>query len=82
VFNPVLQGEKFDPEGTYVRRWAPELAGLGAKWIHKPWQAPEAVLTSAGVSLGRTYPRPVIDHDFARKRALEAYKAVSQDNAT
>lgn len=75
VFNPVLQGEKFDPDGDYVRKWVPELAELPAEWIHKPWQAPEPVLDSAAIELGRDYPRPIIDHAFARQRALEAYKA-------
>jgi len=82
VFNPVLQGEKFDTEGDYVRRWVPELASLGAKWIHRPWEAPAATLEIAGIVLGDTYPLPIIDHDFARKRALETYKAQSQETAT
>jgi deoxyribodipyrimidine photo-lyase len=80
VFNPVLQGEKFDPAGDYVRAWVPELADLAPKWIHKPWEAPASVLDVAGIQLGETYPEPIIDHDFARKRALEAYKASSQDS--
>ncbi len=75
VFNPVSQGEKFDPEGAYVRRCVPDLATLDAKFIHRPWEAPATVLRSAGVALGETYPRPIVDHAFARKRALEAYAA-------
>ncbi len=70
VFNPVTQGEKFDPQGDYVRRWVPELARMPARHIHRPWQAPEAVLRAAGVELGATYPRPVIEHRFARERFL------------
>lgn len=81
VFNPVLQGEKFDPEGDYVRAWVPELADLSSKWIHRPWEAPSDALDLAGIQLGETYPEPIINHDFARKRALEAYKASSRDNA-
>jgi deoxyribodipyrimidine photo-lyase len=81
VFNPVLQGEKFDAEGDYVRHWVPELARLAPKWIHKPWEAPRGVLAEAGVTLGETYPEPIIDHDFARKRALETYKASSQETS-
>lgn len=73
VFNPVLQGEKFDPEGAYVRRWIPELSGLGSKWIHKPWEAPAEILFSAGIQLGKQYPKPVVDHEFARRRTLAAY---------
>jgi len=73
IFNPVLQGEKFDPEGDYVRRWVPELARLVAKWIHRPWEAPKAALEAAGVRLGETYPLPIVDHARARTRALAAY---------
>jgi deoxyribodipyrimidine photo-lyase len=73
VFNPVLQGEKFDPEGQYVRRWVPELAGLDARWIHAPWKAPAAVLAAAALRLGRDYPAPIVDHGFARARALAAF---------
>jgi deoxyribodipyrimidine photo-lyase len=79
IFNPVIQGEKFDPEGVYVRRWIPELADLPAKYIHAPWIAPTAILKAAGVSVGATYPKPIVDHDFARKRALEALQAIRID---
>ncbi|WP_424363037.1 cryptochrome/photolyase family protein [Methylocystis parvus] len=74
VFNPVLQGEKFDPDGDYVRRYVPELAKVGAKWIHRPWEAPADVLRSAGVTLGKTYPLPIVDHAKARARALAAFE--------
>jgi deoxyribodipyrimidine photo-lyase len=70
IFNPVTQGEKFDPEGDYVRRWVPELARLPAHYIHRPWEAPEPVLREAGVRLGKGYPRPVVDHRAARMRFL------------
>ncbi len=73
IFNPMLQGEKFDPEGAYVKRWVPELSGLPAKYIHTPWKAPAEVLKKAGVRLGKDYPFPVVDHDAARKRALFSY---------
>ena len=76
IFNPVLQGEKFDPEGEYVRRYVPELAGLPARFIHRPWQAPPLALQAAGIRLGRDYPEPIIDHDFARRRALAAFEAM------
>jgi deoxyribodipyrimidine photo-lyase len=75
IFNPVTQGEKFDPEGAYVRRFCPELAGLPAPHIHKPWATPPALLAEAGVKLGQTYPAPIVDHDFARRRALAAFAA-------
>ncbi len=70
IFNPVTQGEKFDPEGDYVRRWVPELAKMPARYIHNPSEAPEAVLGAAGVRLEQNYPRPVVDHRFARERFL------------
>jgi deoxyribodipyrimidine photo-lyase len=72
IFNPVLQGEKFDAAGRYVKRWLPELAGLPAAFLHRPWEAPAAALAEAGVTLGATYPRPLVDHGWARRRALEA----------
>ncbi len=74
IFNPVVQGEKFDPHGDYVRRWVPELSKLPSEWIHKPWEAPADELSAAGVELGKTYPRPIIDHAVARDCALEALK--------
>jgi deoxyribodipyrimidine photo-lyase len=73
VFNPVLQGEKFDADGAYVRRWVPELAKLPAAWIHKPWEAPERLLAAAGVVLGRDYPHPVVGPAEGRDRALAAF---------
>ncbi|MCY0095238.1 cryptochrome/photolyase family protein [Hoeflea ulvae] len=76
IFNPILQGDKFDGDGSYVREFVPELAGLPDKFIHKPWTAPEDVLLSAGIRLGETYPRPIVDHQAARQRALASYKSI------
>jgi deoxyribodipyrimidine photo-lyase len=76
VFNPTLQGERFDGGGAYVRQWVPELADLPDTWLHKPWAAPATVLEKAGVVLGQSYPRPIVDHDAARRRALDAYEHV------
>lgn len=74
IFNPVSQGEKFDPDGAYVRRWVPELAQLPSQWINRPWEAPRDVLKAAGVALGENYPPPIVDHAEARERALTALK--------
>jgi len=76
MFNPVLQGEKFDAQGEYVRRWVPEIADLPNKYVHQPWAASEKILESAGVKLGRNYPEPMVDHKMARDRALAAYQAL------
>jgi deoxyribodipyrimidine photo-lyase len=73
VFNPTTQGEKFDPQGGYVRRWCPELAGLPAKWIHRPQVAPLETLSASGIQIGSTYPEPIVQHSIAREVALEAY---------
>lgn len=76
IFNPMLQGAKFDPAGDYVRRFVPELARLPASHIHAPWTASDAMLADAGVRLGETYPRPIVDHAAARARALSAFKTL------
>lgn len=81
VFNPVLQGAKFDKDGAYVRRYCPELASLPDKFIHAPWEAPKTVLEQANVLLGDTYPNPIVDHKFARDRALSAYKTMKETSA-
>jgi deoxyribodipyrimidine photo-lyase len=76
IFNPTTQGTKFDPTGAYVRRWVPEIAGLPNDWLHHPWEAPPQVLEAAGVTLGKTYPFPLVDHGAARKDALAAFARV------
>jgi deoxyribodipyrimidine photo-lyase len=79
IFNPVTQGEKFDLEGNYVRKWVPELKMLPTKWIHKPWEAPKEVLREAKVELGFHYPRPLVEHAKAREEALAAYSQLQID---
>jgi deoxyribodipyrimidine photo-lyase len=76
IFNPVLQGERYDPDGEYVRRWVPELKDMPKKYVHKPWEAPSDVLAKASVKLGDTYPKPLMDHAKARDRALAAYQQI------
>ncbi len=81
IFNPELQGERFDPQGEYVKHWLPELAKLPAKWIHRPWKAPSDVLRSADVQLGQNYPEPIVDHAVARQRALAAFSDIKMDGS-
>ncbi|MFC3117626.1 FAD-binding domain-containing protein [Jhaorihella thermophila] len=76
IFNPAIQAAKFDPEGTYIRRFVPELAPLPDRWIGAPWTAPETVLARAGLRLGRDYPRPIVDLAASRERALAAWHAL------
>jgi deoxyribodipyrimidine photo-lyase len=78
IFNPVLQGLKFDSSGDYVRTWVPELARLSAADIHAPWQAPPLALAEAGIALGCSYPEPIVEHEIARARALAAFKRVQK----
>ncbi|MCB1414882.1 MAG: deoxyribodipyrimidine photo-lyase [Nitratireductor sp.] len=81
IFNPVLQGRKFDPKGEYVRRYVPEIARLPDKYLHAPWEAPVPVLEAAGIIPGETYPGPVVDHTHARLRALAALKETARADA-
>ncbi len=74
IFNPILQSQKYDPQGMGIRRWVPELAGVPTRYIHAPWTIPEDLQRECGCIIGRDYPFPLIDHDFARLRALDAYK--------
>ncbi|MCQ8278107.1 DNA photolyase family protein [Acetobacteraceae bacterium KSS8] len=74
VFNPVTQGKTHDPDGRYVRHYVPELKALPDRWLHCPWQAPQSVLGKAGLVLGRDYPKPILDLDRGRDRALDAYR--------
>ena len=71
IFNPVLQGEKFDPQGTYIRRWVPELAQVPDKFIHQPWEMSVPP---------RSYPAPMVDHGKARERALAAFKQIKRED--
>ncbi len=79
IFNPVTQGEKFDADGAYVRRFVPELKNLPDKFLHHPWDATPEMLKDAKVELGKNYPKPIVDHAEARVRALEAFKETKID---
>lgn len=74
IFNPILQGQRFDPNGAYIRRWVPELMSVPNKYIHTPWKMPEQLQQQAGCRIGQDYPAPMIDHKWARARTLAAYK--------
>lgn len=74
IFNPVIQSKKFDPQGTYIRRWLPELDYVPDQYIHAPWEMPEKVQISSGCSIGKDYPSPIVDHSWAKARTLVAYR--------
>ena len=76
ILNPIIQAKKFDPDGAYVKRWVPEVARLPASVIHSPWTASATQLAAADVRLGKTYPHPIVDCDFARKRALATWQGL------
>ena len=76
IFNPITQGKRFDPNGAYVRRWCPELAELDTRFIHAPWEASPMELAAAGITLGETYPHPMVDHGEARAAALGGYRKI------
>jgi deoxyribodipyrimidine photo-lyase len=79
IFNPITQSEKFDPDGKFIRRYLPVLAGLPTPALHAPWRASAADLAAAGVVIGRDYPAPIVDHAHARLRTLERYAVVKSE---
>ncbi len=78
IFNPILQSTRYDPRGIFIRRWLPELAGVPPEYIHEPWKMPLEVQLRAGCRIGKEYPAPIIDHAWARDRALSIYKKQDQ----
>lgn len=78
IFNPVLQGEKFDKKGNYVRKYCPELKGLPDKYIHKPWETPPVIAKDAGIVFGEDYPKPIVDLKASRQRALDAFQQIKE----
>jgi len=75
IFNPILQGQKFDPDGTYITQWVPELSSLPVRYRHEPWNLPDGQALDLHFQLGRDYPHPLVDHKFARLRTLDAYRS-------
>jgi deoxyribodipyrimidine photolyase len=80
IFNPTSQGEKFDPQGEYVRRYVPELANVPDRYIHTPWAMPVAEQQRANIQIGRDYPAPIVDHARQRERALAMYRMARTKN--
>jgi len=78
VFNPIIQGEKFDPQGDYTKRYLPELQELPDKYLFRPWEAPPEVLKKANITLGQTYPLPMVDIKQSRQKALESYSITKE----
>jgi deoxyribodipyrimidine photo-lyase len=74
IFNPVLQGLKYDPQADYIARWVPELGNLPVPFRHEPWKLTPEQAAQFGFRPGRDYPHPIVDHAFARQRTLDAYK--------
>lgn len=81
IFNPIGQAEKFDPDGTYIKKWVPELARLPKQFLAKPWEASPLILHTADVKLGENYPTPMVKHEHARARALEAFQSIKKEAA-
>lgn len=82
IFNPVRQGERFDADGSYVKKWLPELAELPAKWIHQPWNAPDKLLSEAAIQLGKDYPLPIVDLAQSRQDALDRWDQIKVRHTT
>jgi deoxyribodipyrimidine photo-lyase len=75
IFNPILQAQKFDPMGNYVKQWVPELSGVPIQYLHKPWEMPLDLQKSRGVVIGKDYPKRIIEHSYARERSLERFRS-------
>ncbi len=79
IFNPILQGEKFDKNGDYVKKWVPELKNYPLKYIHKPWELDLKFQESINIIIGRDYPKPIVIHEDARKKALNAFQSLKKN---
>ena len=81
IFNPVTQGEKFDPDGQYIKEFIPELKDLPNKYLYSPWEAPKEILDNANITLGKDYPFPIINLKASREKALDAFKSLKKEEA-
>ena len=79
IFNPILQGEKFDKEGLYVKRWVPELEKVPKKFIHKPWEMETKYQEAIKTIVGKDYPKPIVIHEEARAAALKAFQSLKKN---
>ena len=82
IYNPIKQSREQDPEGEFIRRWVPELAGVSAQWIHEPWRMPGTLQRRYGLQVGRHYPTPIVDHDKAARRARRLLTNVRRTGAS
>ena len=78
IFNPVTQGEKFDPDGEYIRKYVPELKNLPLKYLYNPSEAPSEILDKAEIVLGKDYPLPIVNLKASREKALDAFKSLKK----
>jgi len=74
IFNPILQSQKFDPQGNFIRQWIPELSKVSQQYIHEPWTMPQDVQQQCGCVIGKHYPAPIVDRTIVRERVLHAFK--------
>jgi deoxyribodipyrimidine photo-lyase len=81
IFNPVTQGEKFDPDGQYIKEFIPELKDLPNKYLYSPWEAPKEILDNANITLGKDYPFPIVNLKASREKALDAFKSLKKEEA-
>ncbi len=79
IFNPTIQGIKFDPEGTYTKKWVPELKNMPNKFLHKPWELEKEIQEEIKITIGKDYPEPIVVHEQARASALEAFKSIKKN---
>ena len=80
IFNPILQGEKFDRQGDYVKKWVPELSKVPPKFIHKPWEMDKKYQEAINTIIGVNYPMPIVIHEKARTDALSAFQSIKKKN--
>ena len=79
IFNPILQGEKFDKEVTYVKKWVPELSKVPSKYVHKPWEMEDKYQKAISTVIGKDYPKPIVIHERARAEALKAFQSIKKN---